>query len=189
MTLSRFAVAAVLFAGAAGLGVAQPPGPGRGDPEKRDAPRKDGKRKEADRPNLERELQQLRNRANEIEEQLKRSREGGAGREEPKRDGPPFGPRGPMGPRPGFGGPMGFGPGGGFPFDRMEPEQLKELITRLQKTLDDKTRGGDQPKKPGGDQPKKPGGDQPKKASPEDVLKRLDQINRELEELRRSLGK
>lgn len=75
--------------------------------------------------------------------------------------------------------------------ERMSPEQIKQIIGRLQKALEEKTRG-DQPKKPDGDKGKKPDGDKPKvkgAQSQEDILRRLDQINKELEDIRRSLKK
>ena len=199
--LSRFAVAALLFAGA-GIALAQPPGPGgggRGGVEKKDFPRKEGERPPAEA--LERELQQLRTRISEVEAQLKQSREGGANREEPKREGPrgggvgsptargpgaagnPFAPgraAGGPGDNPlvrGAGGPGGFGGGimgpggpGGDPFDRMSAEQIKQMIGRLQSALEAKNRT------------------EPKQ-NQEDVMKRLERIQKELEDIRRSLGK
>jgi hypothetical protein len=170
-------------------------------------PRKDGERKEADRKDaprppeaLERELQMLRARISEVEAQLKKSREGDRKSEEPKRDGPrgtgsstargpgspgtpggsrfPFdrGGPGPFAGSPGLG---GFGGPGPNTLDKMSTEQIKEMIARLQKVLEAKTRG---------DQPKKPGGDRGTPSNAE-VLRRLEQINRELAEIRRSLGK
>jgi hypothetical protein len=221
--VSRFAVAAMLFAGA-GIALAQPPGPGGGFEKKRDfEKKKDGERKDFERKDgprppaeaLERELQQLRARISEVEDQLKKSREGGgdAKRPEPRRDDQPqprdarpgpggpggFNPmgRGPMGGGPGGFGPMGrggfpggpmgqgsfgggpglVGPGLNLPLEQMSAEQIKQLIGRLQQALEAKSRGGDQPKKPEGGK----GG--------EDVMKRLERIQKELEEIRRSLGK
>jgi|GEM_PF-3735695 len=207
--VSRAAVAAILFAGA-GAAFAQPPGgpgrPGPGGPEKKDGPRREVRDQKDARPaeGLERELQMLRARQAEIEAQLKKAREGGGEkRDEPRReegkrpDGPPmgrgpFGPGGPgggFGPRGGFGvgGPPGFvGPGMNLPLENMSPEQIKQLIGRLQEVLEAKSRGAEA-KKPGGDQPKK--ADAPRPANNEEILKRLERLNKELDEILRSLGK
>ena len=194
--LSRFACAALLFAGA-GIAMAQPPGR-PGGPDKKDAPRerKEAERKDGDRPPaeaLERELERLRARIAEVEGQLKNSRGPGGGdrKEEPRREGQPN-PRGPGSPGgpgfpfgrggfgapggPGFGAPGDIGPGMNLPLERMNAEQIKQLIGRLQQALEAKSRG-EQPKKPEGAK----GG--------EDVMKRLERIQKELEEIRRSLGK
>jgi hypothetical protein len=191
--LSRFACAALLFAGA-GVAIAQPPGR-PGGPDKKDAPRerKEAERKDGDRPPaeaLERELQMLRARIAEVEGQLKNSRgpDGGDRKDEPRREGQsgPRGPGSPGGPGfpfgrggpggPGFGPPGDVGPGMHLPLERMSAEQIKQLIGRLQQALEAKSRG-DQPKKPEGVK----GGD--------DVMKRLERIQKELEDIRRSLGK
>jgi len=229
----RYVAVAAVFAGTAGAALAQPPGPGGFERNRKEADRKVEEQPGNPAQALERQLQELRARTAEVEAQLAKlrggesgPREGRPGGEGGPREGRPMPPGGPMGPgRPGFapgaggpgpGGPMG--PGGGFAFGRggsgfpgglgnlpvesMSAEQIKQLIGRLQQALEAKTREGDQPKKPGaearkpGDQPKKPGADQPKKPegdkgarSQEEILRRLDQINKELDEIRRSLKK
>jgi hypothetical protein len=70
----------------------------------------------------------------------------------------------------------GFGPG--FPFDRMDTDQLKDLMGALQKALDAKAKAG------AGKDPVKPA--EPA-ANQDEVLKRLDQLSKELDELRRSI--
>ena len=105
----------------------------------------------------------------------------------------------------GFG---GFGPGSGLPIDRMSAEQIKELIVQLQKALEEKTRG-EKPGKPGGEKPGvkpspekpgtkpgekpvkpgKPGGEKPGAVSQDEILKRLDRLTAEVEELKRALKK
>ena len=182
-----FAVAGlVVVASHAG---AQPPDRGF---EKKEGVRKDGPRKEADRKDgnpvemLERQLAELRARTVEVEAQLKKVREGTGG-ERPN----PMPPRGPMGPG-GFGGTGGFGPGnpgspfggGGRPGDAaleaMSAEQIKATIARLQMILDKKAT--ETARKPGGG-PDRPG------ASQEEILKRLDRLTQEIDEIRRSIKK
>jgi len=106
------------------------------------------------------------------------------------------------------------GPG----YDQMTPAQLKELIGKLQKILDEKTRSPDKAKrgepekdkrgnfedKKRGDNDKekrgnfenekrgeseKRGEDKKPGASQADILKRLDQLSREIEEMRRAIKK
>jgi hypothetical protein len=53
----------------------------------------------------------------------------------------------------------------------MTPEQIRELIGHLQRVLEEKTRGGDRSR----------GG------SDDEVLRRLDRLSKEIEEIRRSI--
>ena len=92
------------------------------------------------------------------------------------------------------------GPGGKpqVAYEQMTPEQLKELITKLQRVLDEKTRGPDKAKPDTGDKPKpgatnkvKPAGGKvkPGAASQDEVLKRLDKLTAEVEDLKRAIKK
>ena len=95
-----------------------------------------------------------------------------------------------------------FVPGGrdNVPYEKMTPEQLKELITKLQRVLEDKVRNAEREKnvekvkpveriKPGSpDRPerleRKPGA-----ASQDEIMKRLDMLQKEIEELKRAIKK
>jgi hypothetical protein len=176
------AVAAGLVA-LAGSATAQPPGFGKGgrgfdkdrgperkaDPERKPEPAADQVKA------LEDKLARLKAEEAELAAKLKELK-GGAAKPAPAGPGE-FGLR--------FGGPGmgnwdfrgGFGPG--FPFDRMEVDQLKDLMAALQKALDAKAKpGAKEPVKPA-----KPAADQ------DEVLKRLDKLSKELEEVRRSIKK
>jgi hypothetical protein len=66
-------------------------------------------------------------------------------------------------------------------YEQMTPQQIKELIVKLQVLLEEKTRAA-QKEKPGtGDKPK------PGAGSPDEILKRLDQLSKEIDELRRAI--
>lgn len=93
------------------------------------------------------------------------------------------------------------------PFEKLSPEQLKGLIAHLQNLLAEKTKAGatEKPaapdkggkpqfteKKPGA--PEKPGKPQftekkPGAASQDEILKRLDRLSAEIDDIRRSLKK
>ncbi|MBA4064997.1 MAG: hypothetical protein C0501_15050 [Isosphaera sp.] len=130
-----------------------------------------------------------------IEEKLARLKEAEADLTAKLRElkGGPAKPGGPGGFGPGdfgfrFGGPGmgnwdfrgGFGPG--FPFDRMDTDQLKDLMGALQKALDAKAKAG-----AGKDPVKDPVKPAKPAANQDEVLKRLDQLSKELDELRRSI--
>ena len=187
----RIALGPALFAAAGLVGVAseasaQPPGSGRGA-ERKDVERKDGDRQPGNRVQaLERELAELHARTAEVEAQLKKARAGAEGER-------PMAPmaRGPMGGA--FGG-GGFGPGGPGGFrpgvgpEQMDPEQIKQMIARLQNMLENKAGGGDRPK-PGSEGGKPGNPDRGGGASQADILKRLDKLTQELDEIRRSIKK
>ena len=102
---------------------------------------------------------------------------GGFGRGGPGGPGGPGGfGRGPMG---GFGGPpfaRGVGPAfGPERFEQMSPDQIRETIGQLQRVLEEKTRGGQ-------------GGERHGEAQ-DALMKRLDTLTKEIEEIRRALRK
>jgi hypothetical protein len=162
----------------------------RFEPKREQPDRGDGQPKEMIQ-RLERELDELRARQAEIENRLRQLRD-----PERRPMGPPMGWMGPMmgpfgggfGPGGRFGGPFGggFAPGGGFGearfpplaemrFQEMRPDQIKELMNQLARILEEKTRGDRGPEKRG--------------PAPDEILKRLDQLSREVDELRRAIKK
>jgi hypothetical protein len=73
------------------------------------------------------------------------------------------------------------------PYEKMTPEQLKELITKLQRILEEKVRNAEREKnvekgRPGVE--RRPGA-----ASQDEILKRLDMMQKEIEELKRAIRK
>ena len=199
--LSRLVIGpALVVAFAAGIVVvsetvsAQPPGFGRGfDKEKdRDFEKGDkgkGKDKGFEKGDKERKAEPTpADPVKTLEAKLKRAKEAAA-----RPTAPAEFPRGGPGGMGGFGGfpgggagggrggsgPGGFGgggPGGGFggSFDRMTVEQIKELMGQLQKALDEKLKALAPPRVPGAN-------------SQDEVLKRLDKLSKELEEIRKSI--
>jgi hypothetical protein len=190
--------------------------PGKGERKAKEDGKRDVERPGDPLQSMEAELQRLRARTAEVEEKLAQLRKERAKKAEapmPREKGPdvyrPFGSG--TGAPGGLGGSFGsggggpgrpgrpggaFGPGGmGFPefgggfrgpdpFSQMSADQLRTMIDRLQKALDAKTRKADE--RGHSDRPK----EQPRNregASNEDVLRRLEEINRELEAIRRSL--
>ncbi|HSQ55474.1 MAG TPA: hypothetical protein VLM40_06990 [Gemmata sp.] len=174
------------------------------------------RRLEAELDRMRRMQAEMQEQLRDLRESMRggeRGREAGRG---PGDRGPmgDAGPRGPMregGPRGGAmgggmmmrggamggGGMGGFGPGGmmggagpGFgpaAFERMSPAQLKQLISQLQRVLEEKTRGdrGDVESRKTGARSEKS-----QRAIPQDdVKKRIEQLSKELEELRRSIKK
>jgi hypothetical protein len=96
----------------------------------------------------------------------------------------------------GFGGNRGFGgggfvPAGGLPIERMSAEQIKELIGQLQKALEEKTRGAKGAEKSATkpEKPAKPAKEKPGAVSQDEILKRLDKLTAEVEELKRAIKK
>ena len=77
----------------------------------------------------------------------------------------------------------------GVPFEKMSPEELKQVIAKLQILLEEKTRNADKTKtiekvKPGSTEKVKPGG-----VSNDEIMKRLDILTMQVEELRRAIKK
>jgi hypothetical protein len=153
---------------------------------------------------LQAELERMK--AMEAELQAKMQQLKGAAAKAAAQGGNPFGGDRGLGGAGGFGGGNrgfgggGFGPGGGLPIDRMSPDQIKELIGQLQKALEEKTRGdkvGEKAgTKPRGKPVEKPGvkpgklaGEKPGAVSQDEILKRLDRLTAEVEELKRALKK
>jgi len=213
--LSRLVIGpALVVAFAAGIVVvsetvsAQPPGFGRGFDKEKDRDfekgdkgkgkdkgfeKGDKERKAEPTPadpvkTLEAELARVKAEEAALEAKLKRAKEAAA-----RPAAPAEFPRGGPGGMGGFGGfpgggagggrggsePGGFGgggPGGGFggSFDRMTVEQIKELMGQLQKALDEKLKALAPPRVPGAN-------------SQDEVLKRLDKLSKELEEIRKSI--
>ena len=152
---------------------------------------------------LQEELEHMRARQGEIQEQIRDLRESMRGGERPRetdRGGGRQTERGPMprgGARGGMGGGMmrggpmgggfgprgmmgGFGPGFGPPaIERMSPQQIKEMIGHLQRVLEEKTRGDR-----GGDMGERRG-----RPPEEELMHRLDKLTREIEDIRRSMKK
>ena len=74
----------------------------------------------------------------------------------------------------------------------MDPEQIKQMIARLQMFLENKAGGGDRPKpRAEGGKPGNPDRNPDRDAGPSqaDILKRLDKLTQELDEIRRSIKK
>jgi hypothetical protein len=90
----------------------------------------------------------------------------------------------------GFAGPPGRGGLSPLAIDLMSPEQLRELIGNLQRALEAKTRGEPRDRGDGRAEPERREGPE-RRAAPErdDVLRRLDQLTKEVEELRRMMRK
>lgn len=162
---------------------------------------------------LEAELTKMKTMQEEIEAKLKQLK--AAQQPNPPTGPGGFGPGGGRG-FSGPGGGFGFGPGGGFGFDRggpggargpggmgpggnppvegivraasgMSPEQLRELIGALDKLRAEKERASapaPRPKEGPGRPDSRPGAGGP---SQEDILRKLDQLSREIEEIRRAV--
>jgi hypothetical protein len=78
---------------------------------------------------------------------------------------------------------------GAVPYEQMSAEQLKDLIAKLQGLLEEKTRNPEKVK-PGSTAKVKPGGEKkPGAGSQDEIMKRLDQLSKEIEELRRAIKK
>ena len=79
------------------------------------------------------------------------------------------------------------------PYEKMSAEELKQVITKLQILLEEKTRGkpGAEKIKPASGAKGKPGGEKvkPSAGSQDEILKRLDMLTKEVEELRRAIKK
>jgi hypothetical protein len=84
------------------------------------------------------------------------------------------------------------------PYEKMSPQELKEVIVRLQMLLDEKVRAADKEKlggekiKPGAPDKPKPGSGErikPGMVSQDEILKRLDKLTHEVEELKRAIRK
>jgi hypothetical protein len=121
--------------------------------------------------------------------------------------GPGFGMGGPGGRGFGMGGPGGGGRGGpmggpGHPnFEQMSPDQLSQVIGHLQQILEQKTRQqAPQPRTVERGREARPEGQRPggrtegrgedrRGPSQDDVMRRLDQLSRELDEIRRAIRK
>jgi hypothetical protein len=184
---------------------------GRGEPDKKPVPNTPADALKQ----LEVELQRMKAMEAEIQAKMKQIKE--AAEKAAAQGANPFGgDRGGFGGGGRFGGggggfgAGGFGGGGGgfggLPVERMTPEQIKELIGQLQKVLEEKTRGekgdkgdkvGEKPgtkpsEKPGvkpGEKFVKPGGEKPGAVSNDEILKRLDKLAAEVEDIKRSLKK
>jgi hypothetical protein len=212
--MSRFRLFTAIAAGvllSAAPALAQPPGPKFPD-------RGSDKKPEVGGPadaikQLQAELERMKAMEAEIQAKMKQLQEAAKAAQGAN----PFGGGGFGGGfGPGFGGfgggnrggGGGFGGGfGGLPIERMSAEQIKELIGQLQKVLEEKTRGekvgekpgtkpgdkvGGKPAKPGekpGKPGVKPGAEKPGAASQDEILKRLDKLTAEVEELKRSIKK
>jgi hypothetical protein len=86
------------------------------------------------------------------------------------------------------------------PYEKMSPQELKQVIVKLQTLLDEKMRNAENPSgekvkpaypgKPGGEKIK-PGAEKVKPAasSQDEILKRLDKLSYEVEELKRAIKK
>jgi hypothetical protein len=84
------------------------------------------------------------------------------------------------------------------PYEKMSPQELKEVIVKLQMLLDEKVRAADKEKlggekiKPGAPDKPKPGSGErikPGTVSQDEILKRLDKLTHEVEELKRAIRK
>lgn len=175
----------------------------RKDRERKDVEKKEVEKKGPDRGGsgealraLEAELARLKEREADLEARLRQLRDA--------QKGPPAGPRG-FGPggMPGMGGfgrggPGGFGPGmpGGFgrggaggPVEgitraagNLSVEQLREVIGALDKLRAEKERAAAPAPRPKERPEGRPGG-----ASQDEILRKLDQLTREIEEIRRAI--